>query len=66
MSRFFEAIFVFGCSLVGFGMSLAPGHEIHIAARYGVHLVSFEREVARLSICRGNFNAGTRHSVQVK
>ncbi len=39
MSRFLEAIFVLGCSLVGFGLSATRGDVVQNAVRYSVQLV---------------------------
>jgi len=40
MSRFLEAVFVLGCSLVGFGLSAGEGNAVHSAVQYAVQLVS--------------------------
>lgn len=39
MSRFLEAVFVLGCSLVGFGMSSSAGNAVQQIMAYAVHLV---------------------------
>ena len=40
MSRFLEAVFVLGCSLVGFGLSAGEGNVVQSTVQYAVQLVS--------------------------
>ena len=40
MSRFLEAVFVLGGSLVGFGLSIGEGNAVHNAVQYAVQLVN--------------------------
>jgi len=39
MSRFLEAVFVLGCSLIGFGMSSSAGEAVHQMLAYALRLV---------------------------
>ena len=45
MSRFLEAVFVFGCSLVGFGMNVGGSQPVQSAV---VRLVNFNVRLPRL------------------
>jgi hypothetical protein len=40
MSRFLEAVFVLGCSLVGFGLSAGEGNAVQKTLQYSVQLVN--------------------------
>ncbi|MBZ5610165.1 MAG: hypothetical protein LAP38_18035 [Acidobacteriia bacterium] len=51
MSRFLEAVFVLGCSLIGFGLSTPGGEAVRSAARYSVRLVSFGHDPAGVNGC---------------
>ena len=51
MSRILEGIFVLGCSLAGFALSVPRGQYLQGATRYAVQLVSFGSDASDWDIC---------------
>lgn len=44
MAKFLEAVFILGCSLVGFGLSDSGGNAVQSTVRYSLRLVGWSQD----------------------